>query len=59
MELIPLAAGLLFFIIGTVCLKKQRGYKAWLVLAILCFIAALLIGGLRLLDGMTIGYPVK
>lgn len=54
-----MAAGLLFFIIGTVCLKKQRGYKAWLVLAILCFIAALLIGGLRLLDGMTIGYPVK
>lgn len=57
MELIPLALGLLCFVIGSVCLKKQRGYKAWLVIAILCFGAALLIGGLRLLDGMTIRYP--
>ncbi len=52
-----MALGLLCFVIGSVCLKKQRGYKAWLVIAILCFGAALLIGGLRLLDGMTIRYP--
>ena len=56
MELIPLAVGVLCFLIGSIRLKKGKGYKAWLVFAILCFVVTIVLGGLRLLNGDTIPY---
>lgn len=56
MELLIAPLGLLLFIIGSLRLKRGKGYRIWLSLAILCFVASLVIGGLRLLDGMTIPF---
>ena len=56
MELIPLAVGVLCFLIGSIRLKRGKGYKAWLVFAILCFVVTIVLGGLRLLNGVTIPY---
>ena len=44
MELIPLAVGVLCFLIGSIRLKKGKGYKAWLVFAILCFVVTIVPG---------------
>ena len=48
--------GVLCFLIGSIRLKKGKGYKAWLVFAILCFVVTIVLGGLRLLNGVTIPY---
>lgn len=57
MELIPLALGALLLLIGAICLKKERHYKTWMILAILCLLAALGISLMRLLNGMTVSLP--
>lgn len=57
MELIPLALGALLLLIGSLCLKKERHYQTWMVLAILCLLAALGISLIRMLNGMTISLP--
>ena len=54
MELTPLALGVLCFLIGSICLKKEKHYKTFFILAILCFAVTLVLSILRLLDGMTI-----
>ena len=54
MELTPLALGVLCFLIGSICLKKEKHYKTFFISAILCFAATLVLSILRLLDGMTI-----
>ncbi len=57
MELIPLALGVVFLLVGSVCLKKERHYQTWMVLAILCLLVALGISLIRMLNGMTISLP--
>ena len=57
MELISLALGALLLLIGAICLKKERQYKTWMILAILCLLVAMGISLIRLLNGMTISLP--
>ena len=57
MELISLALGALLLLIGAICLKTERHYKTWMILAILCLLVAMGISLIRLLNGMTISLP--